>query len=116
MTPTERGETLEDNPTHPIDLLANLARDYQRKYIELEEAIRQVPMERLPLQLKVLAESATDRFRSAQMSLARQMAHDPALQDEETLQMLNVVFRCFDEMRIVFQILLERFPQNDMQR
>jgi hypothetical protein len=106
---------VEDRPTHPVDLLASLARDYQKKYIELEEAIRQVPVERLPLQLKALAESATDRFRSAQMMLARQMAHDAALQDEETLQMLSVVFRCFDEMRIVFQILLERFPENDLQ-
>jgi hypothetical protein len=72
-------------------------------------------MERLPQQLKALAESATDRFRSAQMLLARHMTDDAALQNEETLQMLSVVFRCFDEMRIVFQILLERFPRNDMQ-
>ncbi len=106
---------MEDRLTQPIDLLADLARDYQKKYIELEEAIRQVPTERLPQQLKVLAESATDRFRSAQMLLARHMTHDAALQNEETLQMLCVVFRCFDEMRIVFQILLERFPRNDMQ-
>jgi hypothetical protein len=106
---------VEDHSTRPIDLLANLARDYQRKYIELEEAIRQVPMEKLPRQLKVLAESATDRFRSAQMLLARQMTHDAELQNEETLQMLTVIFRCFDEMRIVFQILLEHFPQNEMQ-
>jgi hypothetical protein len=106
---------VEDHPNGHIDLLANLARDYQRKYMELEEAIENVPMEKLPRQLKALAESATDRFRSAQMLLTRQMATDAALQSEEILQMLGVIFRCFDEMRIVFQILLEHFPQKDMQ-
>ena len=106
---------MEDRPNRHIDLLADLARDYQRKYIELEEAIQDVPVEKLPRRLKALAESATDRFRSAQVLLTQQMATDATLQSEGILQMLTVIFHSFDEMRIVLQILLEHFPQKDMQ-
>ncbi|MCU0586623.1 MAG: hypothetical protein MUF52_00560 [Syntrophobacteraceae bacterium] len=103
---------MEAHPSGHIDLLASLALDYQRKYQELQQALQDVPMERLPLQLRALAESTTDRFRSAQMQLTRQISHDAALLNEETIHLLNVIFRCFDEMRIVFQMLLEHLPRD----
>lgn len=106
---------MEDQPNRHVDLLASLALDYQRKYLELEQFAQNVPMDKLPLQLKALAESTTDRFRSAQVLLARQMSTDGALQSEEILQMLNVIFRCFDEMRILFQILLDCLPPKTIQ-
>lgn len=106
---------MEDQPNRHVDLLASLALDYQRKYLELEQFIQNVPLEKMPLQLKALAESTTDRFRSAQLLIARQMSRDAALHSEEIQQMLSVIFRCFDEMRIVLQILLERLPPNGIQ-
>lgn len=106
---------MEDHSNRPIDLLANLAREYQTKHRELEEAIQNTPPERLPTQLKVLAEAATDRFRTAQMLIAQHLVADTGSEAEKTLQMLSVLFQCFDEMRIVFQILLEHYPQKNVQ-
>lgn len=106
---------MEEHPDRHVDLLAGLALDYQRKFEELEQFVRDLPPEKLPQQLKALAESTTDRFRSAQLLLTRRMSTDAAFQSEETLQMLRVIFRCFDEMRIVFQVLLEHLPPKGIQ-
>jgi hypothetical protein len=106
---------LKERSNLPIDLLANLAREYQKKHWELEEAVKNTPPEKLPQQLKVLAENATDRFRLAQMQLAQHLAANASPDVDDTLQILNVLFRCFDEMRIVLQLLLEHYPQRNAQ-
>lgn len=105
---------MTNHSDRPIDLLANLARQYQTKYRELDEATLNTPPEKLLRQVKVLAEAATDRFRSTQMLLAQRMAQDAAPESNEDFKLLSVLFQCFDEMRIIFQILLERFPQKDL--
>lgn len=106
---------MEDQTDRSVDLLASLALEYQKKYRELEQFARELPAEKLPQQLKALAESATDRFRSAQMLLTRRMSTDVAFQSEETLQMLRVIFQCFDEMRIIFLTMLEHLPPKGIQ-
>jgi hypothetical protein len=109
----ERGSPVKHDSNRPIDLLANLAREYQAKYRKLDEATLNTPPEKLPRQLKVLAEAATDRFRSAQMLVAQRMAEDTRPESNEDFQLLSELFQCFDEMRIIFQILLEHYPQKD---
>jgi hypothetical protein len=105
--------TLKEQSNLPIDLLAKLAREYQNKHRELEEAVQNTPPEELPQQLKVLAESATDRFRLAQMQIAQHLTADTGADIDGVFQILTVLFRCFDEMRIVLQLLLEHYPRRD---
>jgi hypothetical protein len=91
--------------------LGQLAREYDRKYRELEQLAENVPPEDLLSQLKVLAERTTDRFRAAQQGfLATLGAVDNAEQSQQ-LEAIMALSSCFDEMRILFQILHQHRSQ-----
>ncbi len=92
----------------PLTLLARLAQEYQEKYNQLAAALRDADPGALPRQLKMRAELATDRFRSAQMDLLSKMAAGAADAHGTGYEAsLITLFRSFDDMRIVFQLLLE---------
>jgi hypothetical protein len=93
----------------PLQLLSNLAREYQQKYNQLASALRDSDPDLTPRQLKVRAELATDRFRAAQMDILSKMSIGAADAQMEGYEALVTLFRSFDEMRIIFQLLLEDF-------
>jgi len=53
----------------PLQIIGQLAREYDEKYRELEKLISETQPEIIPPQLRALAERATDRFRSAQVAM-----------------------------------------------
>lgn len=96
----------------PLQLLAGLAAEYLEKYGQLASALRDADPQLVPHQLKLRVELATDRFRSAQMSLLSTLATRPGNVSTEGHEALITLFRSFDEMRIAFQLLLESLPGN----
>jgi hypothetical protein len=103
---------VEDSLEEPLQLLAGLAREYQVKYNQLASALHDADPDRMPRQLKMRAELATDRFRAAQMDILSKMSTGAADAQMEGYEALVTLFRSFDEMRIIFQLLLENFSEN----
>lgn len=99
----------ERSPSH-LRIIGQLAQEYEQKYRELETLIAEIPPERIVPQLRALAERTTDRFRSAQVALLSA----PGLFEEEStaMQAAMALCRAFDEMRILFQFLLENGVKN----
>lgn len=96
----------------PLQLLANLAREYQQKYNQLASALHDADPDLMPRQLKMRAELATDRFRAAQMDILSKMSIGAADAQMEGYEALVTLFRSFDEMRIIFQLLLDDVFRN----
>lgn len=97
----------------PLELLASLAREYQDKYNQLAAALRDADPDLVPRQLRMRAELATDRFRSAQMDLLSKLSFGAADAHGAGYEAsLIALFRSFDDMRIVFQLLLENPSTN----
>lgn len=106
------------SPNH-LQIIGQLAREYEQKYHELEEMLSELPPAKITFQLNALAERTTDRFRSAQVALFS----TPGLFDEESdqagapakeptaLQAATALCRAFDEMRILFQFLMDNLAQ-----
>ena len=103
---------MKGNSPH-LEIIGQLAREYDEKYRELEKLISETPPEIILPQLRALAERATDRFRSAQSA----MLSMPELFDGEerkmALQAMEALCRGFDEMRILFHFLFENHSQAD---
>ncbi len=104
---------MEDRPRDHLELLGQLAREYQDKYRQLEEMIRDVGPADLHRQLVLQAEMTTDRFRAAQqVFLSQLVSRQPTASDseggDETYRAAIALCRCFDEMRILFQVLSSR--------
>jgi hypothetical protein len=91
--------------------LGQLAREYDRKYRELEQFAENAPPEDLLGQLKVLAERTTDRFRTAQQGLLAMLAATDNAEQSQQLEAIMALGSCFDEMRILFQILHQHRSQ-----
>jgi len=92
----------------PLEILAQLAREYQQKYMELEAFLRETQPEHAIDQLRARAELTTDRFRAAQQALlSGVMRLSMVSEDTETLKAAKALCSCFDEMRILFQMLLD---------
>lgn len=87
--------------------LGQLAREYDRKFRELEEFAQSAQPEALKTQLKALGERTTDRFRSAQQALLALLAQEEEADRQPSLEALLALSGCFDEMRILLQILLQ---------
>lgn len=100
---------MENASTHHLQLLNQLAREYHEKFQELEDAIRDLQPEAIPHQLRTYAEMTTDRFRGAQQALFESITPSSE-EDTKTLQAATAMCRCFDQMRILFQVLLEHCP------
>ncbi len=103
------------NNSPKIEIIGQLAREYEEKYRELEALIAEIPKERVLPQLKALAERSTDRFRAAQMALL----DIPGLFEGENARTATLATTAlgsaFDEMRILFQFLIENLPADSTQ-
>jgi hypothetical protein len=98
---------MENFPADSLSLLQRLAREYQQKHDDLEQALQRLEPGEISRQMKIRAEMTTDRFRAAQQSLLSGLFDDPEGTRDETLKAAAVLCLCFDEMRILFQVLLE---------
>ena len=100
------------NPvTDQLQHLGQLAREYDRKFRELEEFAQNAPHEDLVTQLRALGERTTDRFRAAQQALLAMFAASENSDRNQQLEAFIALSSCFDEMRILFQILLQNKSQ-----
>ncbi len=90
--------------------LGQLAREYDRKSRELEEYAQSASPEALKTQVKVLGERTTDRFRAAQQALLAMLAESESTDEHPPIDALMALSSCFDEMRILLQLMLERIP------
>lgn len=98
---------MENFSQKQLELLSQLAREYDEKYRELEAICRSAQPETISHQLKLRSELTTDRFRGAQQALLTLIADDAGTGDNKALQAATALCRCFDEMRILFHMLLE---------
>ena len=99
---------MQHQPGDHLEILAQMAREYQQKYIELEQFLRDVQPGSAIHQLRLRAELTTDNFRAAQQVLLSNLVRLSAeSEDKETLKAATALCRCFDEMRILFQMLLD---------
>lgn len=99
---------MSEHPHQYLQVLGQLAREYQEKFAELESMIRDAPADKFVQQLGALGERTTDRFRSAQQAMFALLPGPTETSTETALAALTTLCRCFDEMRILCQILLER--------
>lgn len=92
-----------------LEILAQLAREYEQKYKELESALKDLEKESAVHQLRVRAELSTGRFRAAQQVLLSSLTQKGENKEggEEPLRAATALCRGFDEMRILFQMLLD---------
>lgn len=100
-------------PKQPIDhleILGQLAREYEQKYNELQEFLKETQPESAVHQLMVRAELTTGRFRAAQQALFSSLV--PMAENAEPLKAATALCRGFDEMRILFQTLLDYYSMS----
>lgn len=95
----------ENHSPQQLQIIGQLAGEYEQKYKELEEVLSKIPPDEAFSQLKALAERSTDRFRSAQMALfSIPRLFEGEGKDTATMA-VTALCRAFDEMRILFQFL-----------
>jgi hypothetical protein len=100
------------NPvTDQLQHLGQLAKEYDRKFRELEDFAQNAQPEALMTQLKALGERTTDRFRAAQQALLAMLAASENPDQHQQLEAFIALSSCFDEMRILFQILQQNKSQ-----
>lgn len=98
------------NSHNILQYLGQLAKEYDRKSRELEEYAESASPEALKTQVKALGERTTDRFRAAQQALLAILAESESTDEHPPIEALIALSSCFDEMRILLQVMLERFP------
>lgn len=103
---------MEEHPRDPLEILGQLAREYEKKHQELQEAVTKAQPEIIPAMLGLRGEMTTDRFRAAQMALLTMLSTDSAPKGDDMNRTLITLCRCFDEMRILFEILLDHFSKS----
>lgn len=99
----------------PLQILGRLAAEYHQKFADLESFTKNCSDEELVQQLGALGEHTTDRFRGAQQALFAllPLSSMAATAKQNPFEALTVLCRCFDEMRILCQVLLERLHQSE---
>ncbi len=105
----KKGSLMEDHSAEHLRIMGRLALEYQQKFSELEELTAQSTPDAFIHQLSARAEVTTDKFRAAQLVLLSLTAPDSGKEPGETLKGAMALCRCFDEMRILFQFLLDRY-------
>ncbi len=100
-----------DHTADYLQHLGRLAMEYDRKFRELEEFARSAQPEDLMAQLRLLGERTTDRFRAVQQALLAMLASHENPDQEQQVEALLALCSCFDEMRILFQILHQHRAQ-----
>ncbi|MBP8644696.1 MAG: hypothetical protein KBH99_01080 [Syntrophobacteraceae bacterium] len=99
---------MEEHPPEHLLVLRQLAQEYQKKYLQLEEFAGNTEPDRLLAQLRTQAELVTDRFRSLEARLLMELSPSPSRNErDEIFRVATELCRCFDEMRILYQFLLE---------
>lgn len=99
---------MNDDPCDYLSILAQLAREFQQKFADLESAIQATPADQIFQQLGCLAERTTDRFRAAQQSIFTLLPVSEGADKRKALAALTTMCRCFDELRILCQVLFDR--------
>lgn len=100
---------MEEHPRDHLRILGQLAREYEKKYQELQEAVIKAQPEIVPQMLRLRGDMTTDRFRAAQVVLLSKLARETDSQEEDAHGAATALCRCFDEMRILLEISLEQF-------
>ena len=95
----------ENHSPQQLQIIGQLAREYEQKYKELENLLSEIPPEKASSQLKALAERTTDRFRSAQVALFSIPQLFEGEGKDTAIMATTALCRAFDEMRILFQFL-----------
>lgn len=97
---------MPDHSQDHLQILAQLAKEYEQKHDEMAGILKDVQPERAIQQLRLRAELTTDRFRAAQQALLSNLSGSE--HDREAAKKAAVALcRCFDEMRILFQCLIK---------
>jgi hypothetical protein len=94
-----------NNAYNLFEKLGQLAREYDRKHRELEQLAEKTQPRELLAQLSVLAERTTDRFRTNQQELIGTLNSGEDAEQGNLLDAVMTLSSCFDEMRILFQVL-----------
>lgn len=97
---------MQENPSSYLQIMSRLAQEYQQKYSELEHFCRDLQPDEVLQQLSARAELTTDHFRAAQQAFFLWIEQNQLEQDQGIIRAATTVSRCFDEMRILFNILL----------
>jgi len=100
---------MEEHAQDHLRILGQLAREYEKKYQELQEAVKKAQPEMVPQMLRLRGDMTTDQFRAAQVVLLSKLALETDSQEADAHRAATALCRCFDEMRILFEILLEHF-------
>jgi len=95
----------ENHSPQQLQIIGQLAGEYEQKYRELEEVLSKMPPNEAFSQVKALAERTTDRFRSAQVALFSIPQLFEGEGKDTTIMAVTALCRAFDEMRILFQFL-----------
>lgn len=98
---------MNDTPNSQLQLLAQLATEYGQKFQEVQELVRTANPDTVLYQLKLRSEMTTDRFRAAQQALLAMLSESAQPRDENAFRAVASLCRSFDEMRILFQHVLE---------
>jgi hypothetical protein len=91
-------------------MLKQLATEYSKKYDELIQASRGCPQKTFIHQLEQHSELTTQQFRMAQHLLLEA----PGSQEKSLQDATQTIFRCFDEMRLLFQVVVEQFSDSSL--
>jgi hypothetical protein len=86
-------------------MLKQLATEYSKKHNELIQASRDCSAKTFIRQLEQHSELTTQQFRMAQQLLLEA----PGNQEKSLQDATQTIFRCFDEMRLLFQVVVEQF-------
>ena len=97
---------MQKKPSSYLQIMSRLAQEYQQKYSELEQICRDIQPDEVLQQLSARAELTTDHFRAAQQALFSWVEQNQLEQDQHITRAATVVSRCFDEMRILFNVLI----------
>lgn len=97
---------MQKNPSSYLQIMGRLAQEYQQKYSELEQICLGIQPDDVLRQLSARAELTTDHFRAAQQAFFLWIEQNQLEQDQGITRAATTVSRCFDEMRILFNILL----------
>jgi hypothetical protein len=99
---------MSESPQDYFQLLGQLSQEYHKKYDDLLQHTGNMTMDELIPQLSSLAELSIDRFRGAQQAVLRNLVTGETMDQSLQLQALIALSQCFDEMSILFQMLLSR--------
>jgi HEAT repeat protein len=103
---------VEHSQSH-LQIIGELAREYEQKYKELALLISELPPERVIPQLRALAERTTDRFRAAQIGLFSIPGLFDGDDGDVALRAATALCSAFDEMRIILQFFGQKLAQPD---